>query len=91
MSTHSDSKNTSIGTTNEFVSTYEAALILGRAPHTVRLFARHGRLVISPSVWAFSITAIITRAGRLYRRCDVEKLAEHLQRRTIGGSEQCRG
>ena len=48
--------------TTDYVSTYEAALILGCAPDTVRLLARSGRLA----------TAISTRAGRLFRRCDVE-------------------
>ena len=49
----------------EFVSSLEAAQILGCAPDTVRWLARAGRLK----------AAIETRAGRLFRRRDVERLA----------------
>lgn len=53
----------------EFVASSEAAVILGRTPDSVRLMARTGRLR----------TAIRTRAGRLYRRADVERLALKLR------------
>lgn len=66
MITHPADDNTGPGHTDDLVSSCEAALILGRTPDTVRLMARRGRLV----------TAVTTRAGRLYRRHDVEKLAE---------------
>jgi hypothetical protein len=54
-----------MSTTNEFVSTYEAALILGRAPDTIRLWVRRGRLK----------PAVTTRAGRLFSRAEVQQLA----------------
>ncbi len=60
---------------SDYVASYEAALILGRAPDTVRLLARSGRLT----------TAIHTRAGRLYRRKDVERLAKELHQERQGG------
>ncbi len=50
---------------SEFVSTFEAAQILERSPDTVRWMARSGRLAY----------AIETKAGRLFRRTDVEALA----------------
>jgi hypothetical protein len=59
---------------SEYVASSEAALILQRTPDTVRLMARRGRLR----------TAIATRAGRLYRRADVEKLAKELNEQNEG-------
>lgn len=58
-------------TSTDYVSSYEAAQILGCAPDTVRMLARSGRLP----------TAITTRAGRLYARRDVETLAEERRQR----------
>jgi DNA-binding transcriptional MerR regulator len=56
----------------EFVSTFEAARILDVSPDAVRLMARSGRLE----------AAITTRAGRLFRRQDCERLAVERQERT---------
>jgi hypothetical protein len=81
MITHPADITTGAELIEDLVSSCEAALILGRTPDAVRLMARRGRLV----------TAVVTRAGRLYRRHDVENLAKHLQRRTLGGSGRCRG
>ena len=47
------------------LSTYEAAQVLDCSPENVRLLARSGRLPI----------AIQTRAGRLFLRTAVERLA----------------
>jgi DNA-binding transcriptional MerR regulator len=50
---------------SEYVSSSEAGKILDCSPDYVRLMARTGRLV----------PAIETKAGRLFRRSDVEALA----------------
>jgi hypothetical protein len=50
---------------DDLLTSFEAGAILQRAPDTVRLLARRGLL----------IPAIETRAGRLFRRRDVEDLA----------------
>jgi hypothetical protein len=55
----------------EYVTSLEAGLILHNAPDTVRALARRGTLA----------AAITTRAGRLFRRADVERLAA--QRRQL--------
>jgi hypothetical protein len=82
MITHpAEKEKKSIGVIDDLISSCEAALILDRAPDTVRLMARRGRLV----------AAVATRAGRLFRRRDVEELAKRLQPRTIGGSGRRRG
>lgn len=52
-----------------YVSTFEAAQILGCAPDTIRWMARSGRLV----------AAITTKAGRLFDRAQVEQLARERQ------------
>ncbi len=57
---------------NEYISSLEAAQILDCAPDTVRLMARSGRLAV----------AMTTRAGRLFRRSDVEVLARARAQRT---------
>jgi excisionase family DNA binding protein len=54
----------------EFVGSCEAAQILGKTPDTVRLMARKGTLK----------AVIVTRHGRLYRRADVEALAQRAQK-----------
>jgi len=56
----------------DVVSTYEAAQILECSSDNVRRLARAGKLS----------AAISTRAGRLFRRSDVEKLKE--ERRAAG-------
>lgn len=50
----------------EYVSSSEAGQILGLTPDSVRLMARQGKLPV----------AIATKAGRLYRRSDVQRLAD---------------
>jgi hypothetical protein len=65
VTTHHASDTGSEQGENEYVTSQEAGLILNRAPDTVRGLARRGLLV----------AAITTRAGRLYRRKDVEHLA----------------
>jgi len=60
---------------HDFLSTAEAGKILERTPDTVRSLARSGKL-----------PAIRTGAGRLFRRGDVEKLAE--ERRQQRHSEE---
>jgi hypothetical protein len=50
---------------SEYVSTFEASRILGCAPDTIRWMARSGKLR----------AAIVTKAGRLFKRADIEQLA----------------
>jgi predicted site-specific integrase-resolvase len=56
---------------SEFVSSFEAAQIIGCAPDTIRWLAREGRIPV----------AIETKAGRLFRRDDVERLARERRER----------
>jgi len=56
---------------SEFVSTFEASQISGYSPDTIRLKARTGQLR----------AAITTRAGRLFRREDCERLAAERRER----------
>ncbi|MBE3071712.1 MAG: helix-turn-helix domain-containing protein [Acidobacteria bacterium] len=62
---------------HDFLSTSEAAKILERTPDSIRSLARSGKL-----------PAIRTGAGRLFRRGDVEKLAE--ERRLRHAAESMR-
>ena len=50
---------------SEYLSTFEAAAILGCSRDNVRVLVRGGRLPV----------AIETRAGRLLKRIDVERVA----------------
>lgn len=52
-----------------YITSLEAAQIIGCAPDTIRAMARTGRLA----------AAITTRAGRLFERAQVEQLARERQ------------
>jgi predicted site-specific integrase-resolvase len=68
---------------DELLSTFEAAQILDCAPDTVRHMARTGRLPI----------AVQTRAGRLYDRAEVSRLAAERRergKRVLGEHEEDR-
>lgn len=67
--------------TSGYLSTFEAAQILKCAPDTVRWMALSGRLAI----------AIETRAGRLFRRGDVEMLALARTQKTAQEAAGCVG
>lgn len=69
MKTHHAADAAIVNAPPEYVSSFEASLLLNRAPDTVRLLARRGHLA----------TAVRTRAGRLYFRRDVEQLAARLR------------
>lgn len=53
----------------DYVSSFEAAQILGRAPETIRWMVRSGKLQ----------PAITTKAGRLFERAEIERLARSRQ------------